>query len=271
MKKIIAVLLIVCMLLGLSACGSKQEAKQPVVILGPMDCEIQLIVDALDDVSVSKAGNATLYSGTYKGIPVVAVHSLIGMVNASSATTYAVNELNPCLVIIQGTSGGHNPALHQGDIVLGQNLVETGSYYSPHRDAGTGSVQADWEYPGVEMLDENNEILRQQYQHSTQEALDVAQTVQYDHGNVVLGTHGSADQWNKELDLIQSFHENLGTDCEEMEGFAVAQVCAMYDVPFLAIRIISNSELYPEEEFDTKFGEYCQQYALDVAEAYMTK
>jgi len=272
LKKITAFLIAVSMILVMAACGAeKKEAIKPVVIIGPMECEIHVITEALEDVKISTVGNATLYTGTYKGIPVVAIHSLIGMVNASAVTTYAINELNPSMVIIQGTAGGHNPDLHQGDIVLGQNLVETGSYYSPHRDYGEGSLQADWDYPGVEMLSENGEIERVKQQHSTKELLDTAQNVEYEHGKLVLGTHGSADQWNKELDLIKAFHEGLGTDCEEMEGFAVAQVCAMYDMPFLAIRIISNSELYPEEEFSEKFGEYCQEYTLDVVEQCMSQ
>jgi len=119
------------------------------------------------------------------------------------------------------------------------------------------------------MLEENGEIVKEKTMHSTKELLDIAVKVPYEYGNLVSGTHGTADQWNKELDLVKSFHENLGTDCEEMEGFAVAQVCAMFDVPFLAIRIISNSELYPEELFSVKFAEYCQKYTLDVVEAIM--
>lgn len=97
--------------------------------------------------------------------------------------------------------------------------------------------------------------------------LSMAEQVKYD-GNVVRGTHSTADAWNKELDLINFYHETYGSDGEEIESFAVAQVCKNFDVPCLSIRIISNSELYPDEIFDTTYAQYCQQFTLDFVEYY---
>lgn len=45
-----------------------------------------------------------------------------------------------------------------------------------------------------------------------------------------------------------------GSDCEEMEGFAAGQVCKAFGVPFIDIRVLSNSELHPGEEFDKSYG-----------------
>ena len=59
-------------------------------------------------------------------------------------------------------------------------------------------------------------------------------------------------------------HRTLGTSCEEREGCGVAQVCARMGVPNADIRIISNSEWHPEEEFNEKYGEDCQKFVLEV-------
>ena len=41
-------------------------------------------------------------------------------------------------------------------------------------------------------------------------------------------------------------NEIWGASCEEMETNAVAQICQTYDVPFLGIRILSNTGIYGE-------------------------
>lgn len=107
-------------------CGcSQKEAstdKSPILIVGPMKAECQYIIDKMDDVKETNVGGYAFYEGTYNGIDVVVLNSLVGMVNVSSSLTYGVQAYNPELVIIQGTMGGHNPELHQGDIVLGEKI-----------------------------------------------------------------------------------------------------------------------------------------------------
>ena len=72
--------------------------------------------------------------------------------------------------------------------------------------------------------------------------------------------------WNKELDRIALIHAQFNTSCEEMETYAVAQVCAYMETPFLGIRILSNNEIH-QESFDPQTGPDCQNYVLDVARA----
>jgi|SRR5690242_8300988 len=60
---------------------------------------------------------------------------------------------------------------------------------------------------------------------------------------IFTGTVASADVWTQHGDSIRSMHDRYGSLCEEMETAAVAQVAAMYGIPFLAIKDISNNEL----------------------------
>ncbi len=48
-----------------------------------------------------------------------------------------------------------------------------------------------------------------------------------------------------------------------METASAAQVSKAYDVPFLGIRILSNSEVN-NEEYDKTSGDNCQDYVLTV-------
>ncbi len=246
--------------------NAPDNEKRPIVVIGPMDCEIDDIEKELENPVVAKIGEYRFTSGTINGYPVVAARSLIGMVNSTATTVLAVTAYNPCVVIICGTSGGHTPGLHQGDIVLGENLVELGSYYTLDREAGEGSYYPEWTYPGEEMPVDGN-IVRVQVLHSDEGLLKTAMGVKYIGGKLLRGTIASADIWNKEVDRILFYHEKFGTDCEEMEGFAVGQICRHFGVPMLAVRILSNSHLYPEELFDERFSNDCQAYVLDVIKA----
>ena len=268
LRKITAFILIlaitVCFFGG---CMKKSETKPaPIVVLGPMECENSTLISKLDNAEKITVGAYEFTEGEINGYPVVVVRCLIGMVNSATATTLAIEKYSPRCVIIQGTSGGHDPDLHKNDIVLGENLIETGNYQSAHRDEGEGVNVEDWVNLGEEIL-VDGEVVRVKTLHSDETLLSIAKSVEYPYGKVVSGTISSGDIWNREIDRIKWWHETCGSDCEEMEGFAVGQVCAQLGVPFLAIRILSNSELHPDEEFDESAGVTCQNYSYDVISA----
>lgn len=248
--------------------NKSEETSRPIVVIGPMESEYAILESTLENPEETLIGPYKFIRGTISGQDVVTLRSYVGMTNAAIVTTLAIQEFNPSAVIFQGTSGGHNPAYHQGDIVLGENIINIGAYYSPHKDAGQGSDFTEWDMPGIQMKSETpGKFEDVEVLHSDAKLLEIAKSVAYDHGNVYVGTISSGDIWNKEIDRINYLHEEYGSDCEEMEGHAVAQVCYQFDVPVLGIRILSNSELHPEEEFDHIFGEYCQKFSIDVIKA----
>ena len=237
--------------------------KKPIVILGPMESESAWLIDRLEHRQEKSIGAYIFHEGLIDGYPVVICRCYIGVVNSAAAATLAIAQYDPLCVIIQGTSGAHDPDLHQGDIILGENLVELGSFYTLHRDKGQGTAIFDWTQPGAEIKG-NNGIDRVTILHSDSRILNIADSIPYADGIVRRGTIGAADIWNRELDMIAHLRRTLGTDCEEMEGFGVAQVCAQLNVPCADIRVISNSEWHPQEEFNEKYGEQCQMFVLQV-------
>lgn len=49
------------------------------------------------------------------------------MENTAAATAVIIEKYDPVAIINQGTSGGHDPALHVFDIVIGERTVNLGS------------------------------------------------------------------------------------------------------------------------------------------------
>lgn len=240
------------------------DFKNPIVILGPMECETDLLIASLENMRERPIGAYPCYEGAVDGCPTVVCRCYMGVVNSAAATALVIRQYRPRCVIIQGTSGAHNPQLHRGDIVLGENLVHIGYFFTPHRDSGDGTDALAWTLHGTEIVsvarDEKTSVL-----HSDSRIICAAAGVSNPaDGTVHRGTIGAADIWNRELDMIEHLRRTLGTDCEEMEGFGVAQVCAQLGVPCADIRVISNSEWHADETYDTATGGVCQKFVLDV-------
>lgn len=238
--------------------------RPPVVVTGAMDCECSIIAGELEQCEVQTYGDCVFTEGFIDGYPVVVVKSLMGMVNAAVAATLAIDTYSPICVVCQGTSGAHDPQLHQGDIILGRDIIENCGYYTAHRNEGEGlSRLEEWSFPGKEMIVNGKSRMVKTF-HSDEKLLKAAECVEYKAGTVKRGTVSSGDIWNRELDRILFYHRTFGSDCEEMEGFAIAQICAKFKIPMLLIRIISNSEFHSEEVFTETLGGLCQTYSLDV-------
>ena len=237
--------------------------QKPIVILGPMESESALLIQSLDSRREHPVGAYVFHEGEIDGYPVIICRTYIGTVNSAAATALAIERFSPLCVLIQGTSGAHDPDLHQGDVVLGERIVEIGSYYTAHRDRGAGAYFPDRSFPGEEIPAVSTEQ-RVAVLYGDSRIISAAEAVPYTGGRVTRGTIGAADIWNRELDVIAHLHRSLGTDCEEMEGFGVAQVCAGFGVPSADIRIISNSEWHEQEEFNENYGADCQMFVLQV-------
>ena len=74
--------------------------------------------------------------------------------------------------------------------------------------------------------------------------------------------------WNDELDRIARFHTEYGTSVEDMETASAAQTAALFNIPFLGIRVLSNNATNGGAH-DRKTGEACQDYVYRVVKAYV--
>ena len=92
----------------------------PIMIQGPMPIEAEYFASLLTDVRIEHSGNATFYLGTLNGHPIVVAKTGKGLENTAAATAIGISRYQPRIIINQGTSGGHDPKLNVGDIVLGE-------------------------------------------------------------------------------------------------------------------------------------------------------
>lgn len=265
MKKSFAVLIALFLLLmPFQANAASTDDMRPIAIQGAMDMEVAYFLKQMDTYKTETFGAYTYYSGSIDGISVVISRTNVGMVNAAASTMLLIEKYHPKAIINQGTAGGHDPGLHKFDIVVGEKVINYGMYQSSHKDEGAGINTGDWKVSTTEVR-EDGEIKEFLGFKPDPEMYAAAMSVagEYTHGKVVSGVIGSADGWNKEIDRILQLHNTIGTSVEEMETASVAQVAESFHVPFLGIRILSNSELH-NENFDPKSAAYCSEFVIQV-------
>ncbi|MCE9950552.1 5'-methylthioadenosine/S-adenosylhomocysteine nucleosidase [Aeromonas allosaccharophila] len=248
---------------------ASNPASAPILIQGAMDVEVDTMVSALQEKQALTIGAWTFWQGTLAGYPMVISRTEVGLANAAAATTLAIERFKPRLIINQGTSGGHDPALHRGDIVIATRSFNMGAYRSDFTPADQGIDPRKWHNFEVTMrLRENGKLVEHSSFAGDPElvgrALGMAD--RYQHGRVVAGIIGTADEWNRQVARINWLHQTYNTAAEEMETSSAALVAEAYKVPFVGIRVLSNTNLHGEE-FDPQTAIHCQQFVIDYTKA----
>ena len=122
--------------------------------------------------------------------------------------------------------------------------MDYGGFQTEHADAGQGSDQAGWirmmhrlRFAGVERLE-------LPVFPGDPDVLAAALAQPYAHGRVLKGVIGSAFQFNREVDRLRWIREKYGAVSEDMESAFASGAALGFSTPFLAIRIISDSDFY---------------------------
>lgn len=241
---------------------------QPILIQGAMTIETDVLIAKLENKQATTIGAWQFWEGEINGFPVVVSQTEVGYANAAAATTIAIERFKPMLIVNQGTAGGHDKALRRGDIVIAKESVNMGAYQVDYTEKGKGIHPTQW-HPldaPMRLRIDGKEVTFASFTSDktmVEKALSLASS--YPHGKVVSGVIGSADQWNREIDRINWLHETYNTAAEEMETAAVALVAKGYQVPFIGIRVLSNTDVH-NEEFLPETATNCQNFVINFVE-----
>ena len=187
-------------------------------------------------------GGRVFWQGLLSDRPVVLALSGMGKVAAATTATVLIERFACARVLFTGVAGGLGQQVRVGDVVVARQYLQ--------HDMDASPLCPRWELPGYGRADVACDpalsiLLLQAAQDfllvTTQENQpDSAAAAQAHHGLVVSGdrfiaTAQASNTLRRELQ--EAGHTVLAV---EMEGAAVAQVCADYQVPFAAMRTISD-------------------------------
>lgn len=237
-----------------------------VLIFGAMNVETEYMVSKLSDVKKTSVAGYPFFDGTYKGKRIIVCRTFTGMENSAAATAIGILNYAPDCLISQGTAGGHDPQLHKNDIVVGERLINISSFQTCRHGKGEGSHPTEWKLKEWDLFEDDDQEQEVPAFYSNTVLVEKAMSTGYEKGRLVKGTISSSDNWNMEMDRINHLVESYGSKCEEMESYAATQIADRFKVPAVTIRIISNSEQHPGEEYERTTGTTCQEFVLAVAE-----
>lgn len=167
----------------------------------------------------------------------------IGIINSTLETTKEIISNKPDIVFNVGCSGAHCEHLKINDIVVGTECI-------PISNVIINDVNNIKNYG----FRESNEM----FIRSDENLLRIARnrSLKFKDSNVQFGAIASSDIWINNLDLVKIIHKKFNTLCEEMESVSIAKVCQYFNIPFLAIKDISNSVFTSNQnDFDPELHE----------------
>lgn len=224
-----------------------------ILIQGAMDVELQEYIQKLQNVVQKNIDGFQFWLGNLEGVPVIISKTNIGEINAGVATTLAIRSFTPDLIINQGLIGGYPRSLHRDDIVVANKIINASAVTAPNLPAGSGVF--------FKQIDESRDYMPTYFTPPINLVALVANNFEVKGYRVKVGAILSSDRWSNEVDYVSWFSRKYDIFGEEMEGAASAQVAQMYKIPFLSVRVVSNS-LLNNESYQETTAQTGQSYIL---------
>ncbi|HET6762462.1 MAG TPA: futalosine hydrolase, partial [Longimicrobiaceae bacterium] len=205
-------------------------------LLCAVEAECAGLRDALEGAQEVEIGRKAAWEGTLDGAPVILLPGGMGKVNAAQATTALLETRRVHGVLGFGIGGAYpGSALEVGDVALATSAV----YGDEGVDAPGGWMST--EGIGIPLLEMDgvrtfNEFVLDtglvEWARAALESAGVrARTGPFVTISACSGTAARGEEMAR----------RFGALCEGMEGAAAAHVCALYRVPFLEVRAVSNA------------------------------
>lgn len=212
-------------------------ATGPLAILSALAEEQAGLAEQLQAArSVRHAGREFL-TGQLQGQAVVLALSRIGKVAAATTTGVLIERFAAQAVVFTGVAGGVGEGVQVGDVVVGSGYVQ--------HDMDASPLFPRYQVPlsGQSVFAADDQLvvaLRQACQSGLEGVRHGPRPPAVHHGLIASGDRfvNGADEVRAIVQSLQA--HGLAPLAVEMEGAAVAQVCADYGVPFAAVRTISD-------------------------------
>jgi len=196
-------------------------------IIAALGIEMALLRQNLENERTREIAGRIYYSGRLCGRDVVLAVCGIGKVNAAVCAQTMCLEYKPDLIINTGVAGALADGLGVGDVVV------AGSAVQHDRD-----TTACGDPPGTLDLGEGLMVNLPCDESISAALLEQAQSLD---ASAVLGTVASGDQFIHSAERKGFIRGTFNAACCEMEGGAIAHVCALNGVKCAIVRVMSDS------------------------------
>ncbi len=196
-------------------------------IIVAMDEEREAIINLMTEIEIKQIYNLRFLEGKIQGKECVLVKSGIGKVNAARTTQVMLQNFEIQYVINLGAGGSINGMLNIGDVLIGKQVVQhdfdiTAFGHSKGYITGVGdAIICD-----RELINELEQVIKSLPERSYQ---------------IKIGVIATGDIFCTEAWMKDKIRAKFNADVVDMECAAIGQVCYLDNIPFIAIRSISDT------------------------------
>lgn len=203
-----------------------------------MQEELDEVLNIMNNTEVREIYNLRFILGNIKNTNCVIVKSGVGKVNAARTTQIMINHFNIEYVVNIGVAGSVNSMLNIGDVIIADHVVQhdfdiTAFDHSKGYITGVGDKIICDNTKKADILNILNKTEERTY-------------------NIKKGIVATGDIFCTSVAMKDKIHIKFDADVVDMECGAVGQVCYLDEVPFVAVRCISDT---PDGRNETTFDE----------------
>ena len=200
-------------------------------VIVAMDKELQQLLQLMDKPLECLQKGQSFWIGQIGDSALILTKSGIGKVNAAYGAINLIDNFRPDVVISTGCAGGASTDLEIRDVVVSTQIC--------YHDAWCGQPNEKGQIQGLPAKYDADEKL-------VETAKDLKGNTRIVRGLIVSGDW-FVDSMDKMKSIVADFPDAMAVD---MESAALAQICHLYQMPFLSFRVISDIPLKPNNEID---------------------
>ena len=205
-----------------------------IAILCALPIEIHPFREALELEEESLSGTTRCWKGQVYGKTIVLALSGMGKVHAAVATQRMIHRYEPDAIFSCGTAGALDTRCQIGDVIIGASTIQ--------HDYGF-VLPETFVHFGIHLLQPNRKRKFFQEFPADSALLKASQALKHEWNEpsrLFAGSIATGDQVIFSTEKRQELFGRFGALAGDMESAAIAQVCKMNGVPFLAVRGISD-------------------------------
>jgi adenosylhomocysteine nucleosidase len=242
---------------------------RPIAIMAAMQEEMVGLTSALQGTRTIHNGSRQFTTGTWHGQAVVLVLSRIGKVAAATTATALIERFSVSAIVFTGVAGGLASGVNVGDMVVATEFVQHDMDASPLFAPLEVPLYGRAHFPTDIALTQSLRVAAQGILNNPSQWIDMdtLHALHVRSPKVHSGLVLSGDRFVSTSLESQALQHRLPLALAvEMEGAAVAQVCHDYEVPFAAVRTISDRA---DDAATTDFSRFIHEVASRYTSALM--
>jgi adenosylhomocysteine nucleosidase len=264
MKKVISIILLVCLLsVAVFAEGARERDVPRVGIISAMSSELNLLKDKTAISYEKQIAGETFYVGTLQGKEVVLVKAGVGKALAAMYAGLLADNFNVNKIIFTGIAGGVGDQTKPLDVVIATELVQ----HDYGTETNNGFVWSEYQIGVGEKgtfipIDDELEEL------AFQSAVSVGNEMGF---NAYKGVIVTGDQFIASETYVKTLQDNFNALACEMEGASVALVAYRFGIPCIIIRSMSDKADGLAHDAIESFGQRAADYSANVVLNLLTR